>query len=204
MVHGAEVGGMVRYTIDYSLDIRGNITIWSGMDYLPEEAIVGIDSKQRVGRRLRPVYEYEQCHPCTARIYQMEKELDPTISDDKLIEAYQSFRQDHPSDGYGLRLLILNIGLVGVGSNHRELTEEEKYLTSLRPERDDKQEVLDRLLKQERRDILNLWGIDCPPDINLGENYQSRLMQDRGMTSEWFKREFERIGGDWDKLWRRG
>ena len=102
-----------------------------------------------------------------------------------------------------MRLKLLTLGLSPIVRNHREMTEEERFLSSLRAERDDEQEVRDRLLKQERQDILNLWGVDCPPDINSSENYGERLRQDRGQVSGWFENEFRRIGGDWERLWVR-
>lgn len=97
--------------------------------------------------------------------------------------------------------VLLTLGLSPIVRGHRELTEEEKHLSSLRSKRDDEQEVRDRLLKQERQDILRLWGVDCPPDINNTQNYNRRLMDDKGMVSGWFQQEFNRIGGDWDRLW---
>ena len=195
---GADLDNMVRYTIEYSLDIRGKVTIWGGMEYLPEEAIVGIDDpKQRVTRSVVALYEYERCSPYTARIYQMEQELDETISDETLIEEYQKFRQDHPEDGFGHRFLMLSV-CHKWGAGYEDEEEDPR-----RWERDDKQEVRDRLLKQERQDILNLWGVDCPPDINVGENYRRRLMDNKGSVSNWFQEEFKRIGGNWRKLYPR-
>lgn len=199
---GENLDNSMRYSIDYSLDIRGNITIWGGMSFYQfETEPLFDDPKKRVSRRLRPIYEYQNLFPYTARIYQMEQDLDGTISDDTLIEEFQKFRQAHPEDGFGFRLELLTLGLSPIARNHQPLTEEEKYLSSLRSERDDEQEVLDRLLKQERQDILRLWGVDCPPDINNTQNYYRRLMDDRGQVSEWFQEEFRRIGGDWERLW---
>ena len=204
MANGASLDDMVRYSIDYSLDIRGNLTIWGGMEFSSDDIIGGIDiPKQRVARRLRPLYEYHRESPYTARIYQMEQELDGTISDEALIEALREFRQGHPDDGFGWRAMMVQACLKWCSRKDPEYTDEEKRLLSLRRDRDDEQEVLDRLLKQERQDILNLWGVDCPPDINLGENYQRRLMEGKGAVSEWFRQEFERIGGNWLRLYSR-
>lgn len=200
MTQGEDLGNSQRYYIEYSLDIRGNITIWGGMSFYQFETMQGIDDpKLRVARDLRPLYEYYRLFPATSRIYQMEQEIDKTITDDRLIEALTEFRKDHPEDGFGRRMGLLQLGVrVGAGPE-----EEHDEIARLREKRDDEQEVLDRLLKQERQDIRNLWGIDCPPDINSTENYNSRLMEDRGQVSEWFRHEFERLGGDWEKLWVR-
>lgn len=204
MTRGENLDNSMRYSIEYSLDIRGNLTIWGGMSFYRFEAVPAIDDPRiRVRRELRPIYEYHRLSPYTSRVYQMEQELDQNLSDDDLIREFEKFRQDHPEDGFGMRLKLLTLGLSPIVRNHREMTEEERFLSSLRAERDDEQEVRDRLLKQERQDILNLWGVDCPPDINSSENYGERLRQNRGQVSGWFENEFRRIGGDWERLWVR-
>ena len=204
MTRGENLDNSLRYSIEYSLDIRGNLTIWGGMSFYRFEAVPVVDEPRlRVRRELRPIYDYHRLSPYTLRVYQMEQDLDEKLSDDDLIREFEKFRQAHPEDGFGLRLDLLTLGLSPIVRGHRELTEEEKHLSSLRSKRDDEQEVRDRLLKQERQDILRLWGVDCPPDINSSENYGRRLSQDRGQVSEWFGQEFRRIGGDWDKLWVR-
>ena len=197
-IRGENLDGSLRYSIYYSLDIRGNITIWGGMSFYRFESIPMIDDpRERVSRNLVPIYEYHRLSPYTARIFQMEQEIDESISDDKLIEELTRFRAEHPEDGLGGRRgQIAGLDRWSVGGDGRKPDPP-------RCERDDKQQVLDRLMKQERRDILNLWGVDCPPDINSSENYGRRLSQDRGQVSDWFEREFIRIGGDWDKLWGR-
>ena len=199
MTKGENLDNSMMYSIEYSLDIRGNITIWGGMSFYRFEAFRPVDDLNvRVRRDLRPIYEYHRLSPYTLRIYQMEQELDGTISDDKLIEELSRFRQDHPEDGFGFRMMMIQLPYhIPDGQKDTE------GILRFRSDRDDKQEVLDRLLKQERRDILNLWGVDCPPDINNSENYGRRLNQDRGQVSDWFRREFERLGGDWEKIWVR-
>lgn len=201
---GENLDNSMMYSIEYSLDIRGNITIWGGMSFYRFEALEIYDNpNRRVSRELRPIYEYPRLSPYTARIFQIEQELDETISDDRLIEEFQRFRQAHPDDGFGHRLSVLTLGLRWGSHSEPEMTDEEKRLASLRSKRDDEQEVLVRLLKQERQDILRLWGVDCPPDINNNENYGKRLNQDRGQVSGWYQDEFKRIGGKWEKLWGR-
>ena len=202
ITRGENLDGSTMYSIQYSLDIRGNLTIWGGMSFYRFEATPFIDDlKKRVSRNLRPIYEYHHLFPYTARIYQMEQDLDEKLSDAELIREFEKFRQAHPEDGFGFRLRLLKLGLRN--QSYQEMTEEEKFISSVREDRDDKQEVLDRLLKQERQDILQLWGIDCPPDINNSLNYGKRLSQDKGSVSDWFEEEFKRIGGDREKLWNR-
>ena len=199
MTRGENLDNSLRYSIEYSLDIRGNLTIWGGMSFYRFEAVPAVDDPRiRVQRELRPIYDYHRLSPYTLRVYQMEQELDEKLSDDDLIREFERFRQAHPEDGFGRRLSILQIGV-----KWSEGVRDEDGIGHLRPERDDEQEVLDRLLKQERQDILRLWGVDCPPDINSSENYGRRLSQDRGQVSGWFENEFRRIGGDWERVWVR-
>jgi len=198
---GENLDNSLMYNIEYSLDIRGNLTIWGGMSFFRFEARPFIDDlKHRVSRNLVPLYEYHRLSPYTSRIYQIEQELDDRLSDKELIEEFNKFREKHPEDGFGFRLELLTIGLKWSSRSDPTLSEEERHLLTLRTDRDDKQEVFDRLLKQERRDILNLWGVDCPPDINSTENYNQRLYEERGQVSGWFEEEFRRIGGDYDRL----
>lgn len=200
MTRGENLDEEMRYSIEYSLDIRGNITIWGGMSFYRFESVPLFDSKSgRVDRCLREVYESSRCYPYTARIFQMERELDKTISDDTIVEAFNRFREGHPEDGFGFRMTLIQLPFLVCGNQQEDTDGVLRY----RPDRDDKDEVLDRLLRQERQDILNLWGVDCPPDINSREKYNRRLMDDKGMVSNWFKQEFSRLGGDFDELWRR-
>ena len=199
MTRGENLDNSMRYSIDYSLDIRGNITIWGGMSFYRFEAMPFIDHpSKRVDRNLREVYDSSRIYPYTARIFQMEQEIDETISDDHLIEELERFRKDHPEDGFGMRMMFIQLPY-----KIPDPREDTEGILRFREDRDDKQEVLDRLLKQERQDILRLWGVDCPPDINSMENYNRRLSQNHGMVSEWFRQEFARIGGDFSKLYRR-
>ena len=199
MTRGENLDNSLRYSIEYSLDIRGNLTIWGGMSFYRFEAVPAVDDPRiRVQRELRPIYDYHRLSPYTLRVYQMEQELDENLSDDDLIREFERFRQAHPEDGFGRRLSLLQIGI-----RWGEGVRDEDGISRLRPERDDEREVRDRLLTQERQDILRLWGVDCPPDINSSENYGDRLRQNRGQVSGWFENEFRRIGGDWERVWVR-
>lgn len=189
MTRGEVIDSSPCYDIEFSVDIRGNITIWGGSSHIRDEILrleQIIGKRNRVNRTFVPVYEYERLSPYTARIAQIEQDIE--IPDERLIEEYERFRQEHPEDGFGMYVKLLNIG---------EWEDDER---DIHFDRTDKKQVRERLLKQERQDILNLWGIDCPPDINSSERYGDRLRQDRGQVSDWFQREFERIGGDYRRL----
>lgn len=189
MTRGEVIDSSPCYDIEFSVDIRGNITIWGGSSHIRDEILrleQIIGKRNRVNRTFVPVYEYERLSPYTARIAQIEQDIE--IPDERLIEEYERFRQEHPEDGFGMYVKLLNIG---------EWEDDER---DIHFDRTDKKQVRERLLKQERQDILNLWGIDCPPDVNSSERYGDRLRQDRGQVSDWFQREFERIGGDYRRL----
>lgn len=195
MVQGEDMDSSVFYSINYSLDLEGNITIWDGMEFTRDEACQMDNLSRRVNRGLVPLYEYHRLSPYTARIYQMEQEIDSGIPDEAIVQAYKKFREERPTEGFGRRFLLLHID-----DPHSVKDSQGRTLSY---DRTDKVEVLNRLLSQEQQTILSLWGIDCPPDINSSENYQSRLSQGRGQVSDWFRQEFIRIGGNIEKLWNR-
>ena len=183
LVRGENLDDSVCYYIEYSVDIRGQVTIWGGMSYLREERVPMVDDpKQRVSRVLVPLYEYHRFSPYT-------------LTDDYLVGEYEKFREAHQEDGFGFRLSLLQLPF----SMPNAQSEDDEGLMKLRRDRDDKQEVLDRLLTQERKDIKTLWGVDCPPNVNDGPSYGKRLMDGQGVSSGWFRQEFERIGGNWKK-----
>lgn len=191
MTRGEDIDNSICYDIEFSVDIRGNITIWGGSSHIRDE-ILSLDyitgkNRERVHRTFVPIYEYSRLSPYTARIAQIEQDIE--IPDERLIEEYERFRETHPEDGFGMFVRILNIGKWEDGE------------LNILFDRTDKEQVRERLLKQERQDILNLWGVDCPPDINSSTKYGERLSRNQGQVSDWFRTEFERIGGDFRKLY---
>lgn len=188
MTRGEVIDNSICYDIEFSVDMRGNITIWGGSSHIKDEIVrieKFIGKRGKVNRTFVPVYEYERLSPYTARIAQIERDIE--IPDERLIEEYEKFRESHPDDGFGIYVKLLNLGKWEEGQN-------------IHFDRTDKEKVRERLLKQERQDILNLWGVDCPPDINSSTKYGERLRDDRGQVSDWFRTEFERIGGDFRRL----
>lgn len=198
MTRGESIDNSILYDIEFSVDIRGNITIWGGSTHIRDNVRFVADlmgKRKRVNRVFVPLYEYERLSPYTARIAQMEQDIE--IPDERLIEEYERFRQEHPTDGFGPLFSLINIGLCENGGTPKD---EEGRVISF--ERKDRPQLRERLLRQERQDILNLWGVDCPPDTNT-IGYGERLYQEKGQTSEWFRSEFERIGGNYQRLWSR-
>lgn len=192
MTRGEVIDNSICYDIEFSVDMRGNITIWGGSSHIKDEIVrieKFIGKRGKVKRTFVPVYEYERLSPYTARIAQIERDIE--IPDERLIEEYEKFRESHPDDGFGIYVKLLNLGKWEEGQN-------------IHFDRTDKEKVRERLLKQERQDILNLWGVDCPPDINSSTKYGERLRDNRGQVSDWFRTEFERIGGDFRRLHYQG
>ena len=192
MTRGEVIDNSICYDIEFSVDMRGNITIWGGSSHIKDEIVrieKFIGKRGKVNRTFVPVYEYECPSPYTARIAQIERDIE--IPDERLIEEYEKFRESHPDDGFGIYVKLLNLGKWEEGQN-------------IHFDRTDKEKVRERLLKQERQDILNLWGVDCPPDINSSTKYGERLRDNRGQVSDWFRTEFERIGGDFRRLHYQG
>jgi hypothetical protein len=199
MTRGETIDDSIIYDIEFSVDIRGNITIWGGSSHIRDDVRTiskMIGKTKRVNREFVPLYEYERLSPYTARIAQIERDIE--ISDETLIEEYERFRQEHPSDGFSTLFKLNNIALLESRGGFPK--DEEGREISF--DRHDKRQLRERLLKQERQDILKLWGVDCPPDTNT-IGYGDRLSQGKGQTSEWYRREFEKIGGDYDRLWSR-
>lgn len=189
-IRGENLDNSVKYTIEYFVDIRGGLTIWAGMDYLRGEE-TPFDSKKRVSRHLMAVNENQGLSPYTKRIYQIEEEKDREISDEVLIREYLKFREQFPTDGFGKRLLLLNLGVLESGE--KGLTDSEGR--ELKSERPDGEILRSRLWEQERQDILNLFGVEVPEDLNSESEYMNRLSGDKGVSSSWFSYEFKRIGG---------
>lgn len=193
MTRGENIDNSLIYDIEFSVDIRGNITIWGGSSHLWDEVLSikeVFGDRRKVHRTFIPLYDYSTNCPYTARIAQIERDIQ--ISDETLIEEYERFRQVHPVDGFGTIFKILNIGKIGE-------TLRDEQGRELVFDRIDKEQERERLLQKEREDILSLWGVDCPPDINT-KGYNERVMCDRGCASKWFREEFERIGGRYEEL----
>lgn len=199
MTRGESIDNSILYDIEFSVDIRGNITIWGGSSHIRDDVRFIADlmgKRKRVNRVFVPIYEYERLSPYTARIAQMEQDIE--IPDERLIEEYERFRESHPSDGFGPLFQLSHLALLETQDPHPKDEEGREILF----DRKDKPQLRERLLRQERQDILRMWGVDCPPDTN-SIGYGERLSQERGQTSEWFRKEFERIGGDYQRLWSR-
>lgn len=190
LVRGEDFDEKRHYTIEYSIDIRGRVTIWGGMDWTLEDSIIIDDKEKIVSRILVPLYEYSQSYPYTARICQLEEIQDESLSDETLIEEYWKFRKEHPNDGFGFRfsMVLLCDGINGV----KNPTEKEEYRT-------DREKLWVDRFNQERKDILDLFGVDCPPDVAIPGEHKELIY----VSEQKWKDEFLRIGGDLERYWDR-
>lgn len=182
LIQGEDIENRTFYDIEYYLSIHGQITICGGMEFDSSDGMSVLDKADkthRVSRNLRSVYDRPWLYPYTKRIYQIEQELDKSLPDNILIEAYIKFREKHPEDGWGSRYGIIHL---------------EDRGPLFQTERADHDEMMRKLLERERKDIFDLWGVNCPPDVNSDDSYNKRLSMDRGMASDWFMSEFKKAG----------
>ena len=80
----------IHYTIWFSVDCMGKITIWQG-----EESNTEFDLNVRT-----PTEDYIWLHPIGKKILEMEREKAKEMSKAELIREYQNFRKQHPFDGW--------------------------------------------------------------------------------------------------------
>lgn len=155
-------GGRQYYTIEYSVDIKGKITIWGGgprdeaatedlfCNYRTEDGLHLYDG----GRHGR-------------EFVRMEREAASKVTREELIQAFLEFRRLHPRDGYGL---INGIGRKWASGGGDGLSSDDFLL-----ERIDKEAVLLELKKRNREYIEELYGEKIPLDFDFRADYDRRL-----------------------------
>lgn len=144
------MGEIQRYEIIYSVDIKGNLTIWGGepcenhdqFTQKPTEEYLHLYDGWKHGREL----------------VEMEHKMADNIPRTELVRAFLDFREKHPFDGFGI--------LHGYGQTVDDGT---------RKDRDDKQAV-ERLLRERNRQyIFELYGEQLPLDFDFSQDYDRRL-----------------------------
>ena len=78
----------INYTIWFSVDCMGKITIWQG-----EENNAGVNFNVRVTTE-----DHIWLHPIGRKIWEMESER--VVTDAELVGEYRKFREQHPFDGW--------------------------------------------------------------------------------------------------------
>ncbi len=138
------------YRIEYSMDIKGNITIWGG------EPCENIDMFVQI-----PTEDYLHLYDGWNRggeLARKEREMADNTPREEFVRAFLEFRKTHPFDGYGL--------LYKMGQDIEDGT---------RRERDDKAEVKKELKKRNRQYIFELYGEKLPLDFDFEKDYQTRM-----------------------------
>ena len=143
-----------HYEIRFSIDIRGNITIWGGepceyqdmfIQFSTEDYLHLYDGWNRGGELTR-----------------MEREAGDNLKRADLVRAFLEFRKKHPTDGYGLFH-----GCKWSGGNVAD--------DGLRTERNDLEEMKRELRKRNRQYIFELYGERLPIDFDFRKDYDNRL-----------------------------
>ena len=140
-----------RYEIIFSVDVKGNITIWGGEPCDTTDMFI-----QQITEDYLWLYDGWNHGGDLAR---MEREMADKIPRRELIKEFLLFREKHPFDGYGL-------SLYGDRSND-----------GIRIERDDKTAVIQALKERNRQYIFEMYGEHLPIDFDFKKDYDNRLMR---------------------------
>lgn len=154
------------YAIDFSVDIKRNITIWRGVVIKPSEKIYPIDWFSYYPGE---VGIHSSFLPEGEKLLEMEREVANSLTRDELINAFLDFRKAHPRDGWGYDLFFIR---------EEDLINECKgYEEGMRVDRDDKKQVYEALQRRNREYIKELWGVDLsgyPLDIDFAKEWERR------------------------------
>lgn len=148
----------VTYTIEFSVDIKGNVTIWGGEQNAEHE--------QNDLFIRKPTEQYLWLYDGWnrgAELSRMELEQAQNMPREVLIQHLLDFRKQHPHDGYGAWHIIKRKWCSGYPQD------------DFRAERDDEEEVKLELRKRNRQYIAELYGEQLPVDFDFYADYNARL-----------------------------
>ncbi len=143
-----------RYEIRFSIDIKGNITIWGGEPCEYQDCFIQLATE-----------DYLHLYDGWKRggeLSRMEREAGENLKRADLVRAFLEFRQKHPTDGYGMFHGCKWLGRDGADDG-------------LRAERDDREEMKLELKKRNRQYIFELYGEKLPLDFDFKKDYEKRL-----------------------------
>lgn len=155
-------GETQRYYIDYSVDIRGNITIWGGIP-LSDNATHDLFLHKTTEEYLHLYDGWNR----GGELVRMEAEAAEKLPREELVRAFLDFRRQHPQDGYGLLNDVWKKWCKGYPQD------------GCRGQRDDFEEVKAELRRRNRQYIAELYGEQLPEDFDFYADYRSR-MENRG------------------------
>lgn len=150
------------YTIDYSVDIKRNITIWRGAALKPSTI-----QKDWFFRIPCEIGVHSHFLPAYRKLYDMENEVAATLTREEIVNAFLDFRKAHPRDGWGGGLLYITSD---------DCSEYLKgYEEGMQYERNDEEQVNEELMKRTRDYIKELSGVDLsgyPLDWDFAEQWE--------------------------------
>lgn len=150
-------GGTQFYLIEYSVDIKGNITIWGGEaleDHMTHDMFIRIPTEL-------DLHLYDRGNK-GGEMVRMETKAAEDITRDELLKAFLLFRQQHPRDGYGILHSIAQ-RWCGAEKDDRQA------------ERSDKEALERELRMRNRKYIAELYGEHLPVDFDFRADYDRRL-----------------------------
>ena len=146
------------YYIDFSVDIRGNITIWGGIP-LPDNATHDLFMHRATEQDLHLYDGWNR----GAELSRMEQDAAENMPREELVQALLDFRKQHPHDGYGIMHDIWKKWCKGYPQDE------------MRGRRDDYDEVKAELRRRNRKYIAELYGEQLPEDFNFLADYEARM-----------------------------
>lgn len=150
-------GATQYYCIEYSVDIKGNITIWGGEPLAPH--MMHDLFCRRVTEDYLHLYDNWR-HG--GELVRMEQEAAERITRAELIAAYIAFRKQHPNDGYGM---LHAIAQRWCGADKDDM----------QAERADVEDVRRTLRERNRRYIAELYGETLPIDYDFKAAYNLNM-----------------------------
>ncbi len=142
------------YMITYSVDIKGNITIWDGGPLEHHDLF-----NQRSTEDHLHLYDGWRRG---AELVQLEREAADRITREALVGAFLEFRKQHPRDGYGVFCYNANSWAGGKDNGFQA-------------DRTDKEDVERELRRRNREYIFELYGERLPVDFDFVADYNRRL-----------------------------
>lgn len=155
-----------NYAIDFSVDIKRNITIWRGAAIKPSEKFFPLDWFWYIPGEIGI---HSSFLPEAKKLMDMEREVANSITRDELINAFSEFRKAHPRDGWGGSLLFI--------TKEELLNECKGYEEGMNFDRDDIKEVEEMLTRRNREYIKELWCVDLsgyPLDTDFAKEWERR------------------------------
>ena len=186
------------YCIDFSVDIRRNITIWRGAELITKPNCP-IGAFDWFSRQETPVGKYASFLPEYAKLDKMEKEVAESLTRGELLTAFFDFRKAHPRDGWGVFILNIAIGYDPKRGSDPLCELYAGYEEGMSKDRADEERLFESLQQRNRDYIKELWGVDLsgfPLDFDFFKEWERRY------SEYWRKNGFDKTPTD-EEIWGR-